>query len=147
MYIISGCLLGENCKYSGGNNYTDWVVKFCKVHNFISVCPEVAGGLKVPRAPVEIIEGRAVDANGRDVTKEFVLGCEAVWRAALDESQRLGEPIEGAVLKAKSPSCGKGIIYDGTFSHQTTEGDGFLSKYLKEKNIKVISELETDSED
>ncbi len=147
MYIISGCLLGENCKYNGGNNLTDWVAAFSKRHHYISVCPEVEGGLATPRPPVEIIDGRAVNCEGLDVTEAFRRGCEAVWQASCLKAWELGEEIEGAILKAKSPSCGNGKIYDGTFSHQVTEGDGFLAAYLKEKGLKVISELEINLEE
>nr|WP_315022663.1 DUF523 domain-containing protein [uncultured Aminipila sp.] len=147
MYIISGCLLGQNCKYNGGNNHTDWVIEFTKKHNYIPVCPEVEGGLSTPRQTVEIVKGRAVNNQGVDVTEAFRLGCERVWEAAIRKSQELGEDIEGAILKANSPSCGSGKIYDGTFSHKTIDGDGFLAAYLKEKDIKVVSELEINLED
>ncbi len=142
MYIISGCLLGENCKYNGGNNFTDWVLEFSKKHNFISVCPEIMGGLEAPRSPVEIVNGRAINMLGEDVTDAFVKGCELVWEKTLAYAKELGEEIEGAILKAKSPSCGSGIIYDGTFSHIETEGNGFLAAYLKGKGIKIVNEFD-----
>ncbi|QIB70082.1 DUF523 domain-containing protein [Aminipila butyrica] len=144
MYIISGCLLGENCKYNGGNNRTDWIVEFARAHPFISVCPELAGGLEAPRPPVEIVEGRAINQEGLDVTEAFLQGCKAVWADSCQRARELNEEIEGAILKAKSPSCGCGIIYDGSFSHREIPGDGFLTTFLKEKNIEVITELEMD---
>ncbi|WP_312353206.1 DUF523 domain-containing protein [Aminipila sp.] len=147
MYIISGCLLGQNCKYNGGNNFTGWVIEFAEKHNYISVCPEMAGGLKSPRPSVEIKDGRAVNCEGLDVTDAFQIGCRRVWEDAVRKAQELGEEIEGAILKAKSPSCGSGTIYDGTFSRKEIAGDGFLASYLKEKGIKVISELEINLED
>lgn len=147
MYIISGCLLGENCKYNGGNNHTGWVADFARRHSYISVCPETEGGLKAPRPPVEIVNGRAVNKEGTDVTEEFKLGCERVLRRAYEKADELGEEIEGAILKAKSPSCGSGKIYDGTFSHTVTEGDGFLSELLKGHGIKVITEEDEITED
>lgn len=147
MYIISGCLLGHNCKYNGGNNYTDWVIEFSKKYNCISVCPEKAGGLKSPRPPVEIIDGRAVNNEGLDLTEAFQLGCAIEWEAIIRKAKELDEEIEGAILKANSPSCGSGTIYDGTFSHKVIEGDGFFATYLKKKGIRIISELEINRED
>ncbi|WP_312653021.1 DUF523 domain-containing protein [Aminipila sp.] len=147
MYIISGCLLGENCRYNGGNNYIDWIKEFSKKHNYISVCPEVDGGLEIPRPPAEITEGRVINCEGTDVTDAFLRGTEIVWEKIVRKSQELGEEIEGAILKANSPSCGSGKIYDGTFSRKTIDGDGFLAAFLKEKGIKVMSELEINLED
>ncbi|WP_202931053.1 DUF523 domain-containing protein [Aminipila terrae] len=129
MYIISGCLLGQNCRYNGGNNFIDWVKAFSRKHNYIPVCPEVEGGLETPRPPVEIRDGRAVNREGSDVTEFFRRGCEMVWENSCRRAQELGEEIEGAILKANSPSCGSGMIYDGTFSRQLTEGDGFLTAF------------------
>jgi uncharacterized protein YbbK (DUF523 family) len=146
MYIISGCLLGENCKYNGGNNFTDWVVEFANTHSYISVCPEVLGGLKSPRAPVEILGGRAINCEGLDVTAEFEKGCKLVWEISQEKAIALGEKIEGAILKAKSPSCGSNTIYDGSFSHTIIEGNGFLVQLLKDKGIKIVSEND-DEED
>lgn len=146
MYIISGCLLGQNCKYNGGNNYTRWVDEFSKKHTYISVCPEVAGGLETPRIPVEIVECRAVNKEGLDVTEEFRRGCDVSWEEVVKKVRESGEEIEGAILKAKSPSCGSNKIYDGTFSHKVIDGDGFFAAYVKQKGIKVVSELEINLE-
>ena len=140
MYLISACLLGDNCKYSGGNNYNEKVIAFSEKHSFMPVCPELTGGLKAPRPPVEIVNGRAVNSEGTDVTNEFNLGCQRTWEQAVKEAEQRGEKLEGAILKAKSPSCGAGKIYDGTFSHVVIDGDGFLTRYLKEKGLKVITE-------
>lgn len=147
MYIISGCLLGENCRYNGGHNLVDQVVEFSKKHNYISVCPEVEGGLEIPRPPAEIVKGKVINCEGTDVTEAFRLGTEIVWEKIVRKSQELGEEIEGAILKANSPSCGSGKIYDGTFSRKIIEGDGFLAALLKEKGIKVVNELEINLED
>ncbi|MHC1722905.1 MAG: DUF523 domain-containing protein [Aminipila sp.] len=147
MYIISGCLLGENCRYNGRNNYTEWVKAFSEKHHYISVCPEVEGGLGTPRPTVEIINGRAVNNEGIDVTDAFRRGCELIWEHASRRAKELGEDIEGAILKAKSPSCGSGNIYDGTFSHTVIEGDGFLAALLKEKGVKIVNELDINLED
>lgn len=147
MYIISECLLGGNCRYNGGNNRIDQVVDFSKKHNYIAVCPEVEGGLEIPRPPAEIVEGRVINCEGTDVTEAFRRGTEIVWDKIVRRSQELGEDIEGGILKAKSPSCGSGTIYDGTFSRKLIEGDGFLAALLKEKGIKVVNELEINLED
>ena len=147
MYIISACLLGQNCKYNGGNNHTDGVIEFSKKHNYIPICPEVDGGLESPRPPAEIIEGRVINCEGTDVTDAFLRGTKIVWEKIVRKSHELGEEIDGAILKANSPSCGSGKIYDGTFSRKTIDGDGVLAAFLKEKGIKVMSELEINLED
>ncbi|MBR3599742.1 MAG: DUF523 domain-containing protein [Lachnospiraceae bacterium] len=142
MYIISACLVGEDCKYNGGNNETKWVKEFAQKHEHILICPEVSGGLPVPRHPAEIIQGKVVNTQGMDVTKEFQLGCEIEWQRIEEKMKECGEEIEGAILKAKSPSCGKDQIYDGSFSHTLTKGDGFFAAFLREKGIDIISEKE-----
>ncbi len=140
MYIISSCLLGENCRYNGGNFETDAVKKLIEGHSYLSVCPEVAGGFSTPRPPVELLSGRAIRPDGEDVTAGFIRGAEAVWEEIQSKIQESGETIELAVLKARSPSCGAEMIYDGTFSGKRVPGDGVLTAFLKEKGIKVISE-------
>ncbi|MBN7774233.1 DUF523 domain-containing protein [Clostridium aminobutyricum] len=140
MVIISACFLGDNCKYDGGNNYTEWIADFTKTHSCFPVCPEMAGGLSAPRPPAEIIDGRAVNRDGIDVTEAFEQGAALVWEAARKKASELGEEIEGAILKAKSPSCGSKVIYDGTFSHKTVQGDGIFVQLLKKNGINVISE-------
>ncbi len=142
MYIISACLMGENCKYNGGNNETRWVKELAERHRHVLVCPEVSGGLPVPRVPVEIVNGRAINQVGEDVTMQFRRGCELEWQRIEEKLKEWGEPIQGAVLKAKSPSCGKNQIYDGSFTHTLTEGDGFFAAFLREKGINIISEKE-----
>ena len=156
MYIISACLAGENCKYNGGNNYNESVCQFTKKHNCIMICPEMEGGLPAPRPPAEQIrsedqcavcasdqmrEGdrtvRVVNKEGRDVTEEFYRGAKISLARAEERAHELGEPIEGAILRANSPTCGSGTIYDGTFSGVLTEGDGIFAGMLKEKGIHV----------
>lgn len=142
MYIISACLLGENCKYSGGNNACQWVMDFAKKHNCIAVCPETEGGLASPRPPAEIVGDKVLDREGRDVTDAFVTGAERSYNRAKMAAAQADEPIEGAILKSKSPSCGKDKIYDGTFSGTLIEGEGCFVRLLKQDNIKVITEKE-----
>jgi uncharacterized protein YbbK (DUF523 family) len=142
MVIVSACLLGENCKYNGGNNECQWVLDFVRSnkHKCILVCPEI-DIFSVPRPPVEILDGRAVNKDGKDVTDGLIEGAEKEWEKATIAAK--GQKIEQAILKANSPSCGCGTIYDGTFSGKLVDGDGFFTKLLKEKGIKVITEKET----
>lgn len=142
MYIISACLLGENCKYSGGNNACQWVIEFAKTHSHIIVCPETEGGLTAPRPPAEIIGDKIIDSEGKDVTEAFLTGAKLSYERAQSEASRKGEQIEGAILKAKSPSCGRDKIYDGTFSGTLIDGDGCLVRLLKQDDINVITEKE-----
>ena len=140
MYIVSACLLGCDCKYSGGNNYCKAVVQFTKEHKYIMICPETAGGLESPRPPAEITNGRVINKEGRDVTKAFERGAALSLKKATEESERAGEPIEGAILKANSPSCGCGRIYDGTFTGTLTDGYGLFAALLKERGIPLMTE-------
>jgi uncharacterized protein YbbK (DUF523 family) len=141
MIIISACLLGENCKYNGGNNACQWVIDFARAHECISVCPESFGNLPTPRPPSEIIEGRAIDKNGKNITEALKTGAVSAWKRA--EAAAKETKIEMAILKANSPSCGCGKIYDGTFTGKLVDGDGFFTRLLKEKGIKAITEKET----
>lgn len=136
MIVVSACLLGENCKYDGGNNFNTAVVKSVENKEVLAICPEMAGGLDCPRTPVEIKGGRAVSKEGKDLTKEFMLGAEKCF-AQIHET---GGIVEKAILKAKSPSCGSGEIYDGTFSGKLVPGYGYFAKMLKEAGIPVFSE-------
>ncbi len=142
MYIISACLLGENCKYNGGNNRCQQVIDFCENHSYITVCPESAGKLPCPRPPAEYVGNRVLDKDGKDVTLEFERGANEEYMRVCKAAEEKGEPLEGAILKAKSPSCGNGKIYDGTFSGNLVDGDGCFVRLLKEKGIPVISEKE-----
>jgi uncharacterized protein YbbK (DUF523 family) len=137
MYIISACLVGENCKYDGGNNYNESVCQFTKEHNCIMICPEMDGGLGAPRPPAEQVGDRVINQEGEDVTRAFRRGAEKSLEKSLAEAERLGEPVEGAILRANSPTCGCGTIYDGTFSGILTEGDGIFARLLKERGIPV----------
>lgn len=145
MYLISGCLLGYNCKYNGGNNYNQSVVDFASRRSCLTVCPEKRSGLPVPRPPAEYVEGRIVDKEGRDVTDYFVRGAELSLTEALNEAAARGEEIEGALLKANSPSCGSGRIYDGTFSGTLRDGYGCFAELLRRRGIEVISEKEIEN--
>ena len=140
MYIVSACLLGENVKYSGGNNYTETVAEFLKDKEFIPVCPETARGLPIPRLPSESQGDRIVSKAGEDVTEAFLKGARRCLEKVLEKAG--DEEIEGAILKARSPSCGSGVIYDGTFSGVKIPGDGVFAALLKERGIEVMTELD-----
>lgn len=140
MYIISGCLLGVNCKYNGENNRCDWVCDFASKHSYLAVCPETAGGLLVPRPPAEIKDGRVINKTGEDVTAQFERGAINTFNVAATEAVLREEPLEGAILKARSPSCGCGKIYDGTFTGTLVDGDGVFAAELKRSCVKVMTE-------
>ena len=142
MYIVSACLLGQNCKYNGGNNLNEDVVEFCKNHKYVTVCPESAGKLPTPRPPAEKVGGRIVDKDGKDVTDAFLRGADISLKSCIEMARLSGEEIEGAILKANSPSCGVGQIYDGTFSGTLTEGNGVFAGMLKRLGIEIITEKE-----
>lgn len=134
--IVSACLIGENCKYNGGNNKSEAVLRFVKDREVIAVCPERLAGLGVPRIPIEIRNGETVDQNGRSVEK--------VLRRAVDEIVSGIEPceIDCAILKSRSPTCGVKEVYDGTFSGRLVPGMGMLASTLRDIGVKVV-----DSED
>jgi uncharacterized protein YbbK (DUF523 family) len=131
--LVSACLLGTNCKYSGGNNYSEEVMEYLKDYEIIPICPEQLGGLPTPRPASEIIGDKVINNEGTDVTSNYQKGAEETLKIA----KLLG--IKKALLKAKSPSCGNGKIYDGTFSGTLIDGDGITTKLLKENNIEVIT--------
>jgi uncharacterized protein YbbK (DUF523 family) len=140
MYIVSACLLGKNCKYSGGNNRDDRVIRFSETHRVIPVCPETEGGLKAPREPAERVGDRVLSRSGEDWTAYFKRGAETCWERAQKEAEQAGEPIEGAILKARSPSCGSGKIYDGSFPGTITDGNGCFAEILISCGIPVKTE-------
>lgn len=129
---VSACLLGENCKYNGGNNYSEKVSEYIKGHEVISVCPEVLGGLPTPRIPAEIVDGVVTNKEGISVDKEFRLGA----KLALDKIK--SEKVELCILQSRSPSCGAKEIYDGSFSGKKIKGLGVFAKLLIDEGIKVI---------
>lgn len=130
--LVSGCLLGENCKYNGGNNYSEKVAEYIKGHEVISVCPECLGGLPTPRIPAEIVDGIVTNREGQVVDEEFRRGA----RAALEIARK--EQIDVAILQSRSPSCGIKQIYDGTFSGVKVDGQGVFAKMLREHGFSMI---------
>ena len=134
--ILSKCLAGCKCRYDGKDNKTDWCAKLCEKYEVVEVCPEVLGGLSIPRIPSERLGNRVINREGLDVTEAFCKGAEK----ALELIGASKNVI--AVLKAKSPSCGSGAIYDGSFSGTLKEGDGIFAEQLKQKGIPVFTELQ-----
>ncbi len=135
MILVSACLLGVNCQYNGESDFTKELLEFLKSKgDFIAVCPEVLGGLPIPRDGAEIIGNKVKTVNGKGVTKEFLIGAEKVLKLAKENN------VDLAILKAKSPSCGVGTIYDGTFSRKIIEGDGITAALLRKNGIKVMTE-------
>lgn len=131
--MVSACLLGDNCKYNGGNNYNEKIGNYLEDKEYVKVCPECLGGLSTPRSPSERINDKVINKDGLDVTEEFSLGARKTLEIANKEN------IEVAILKSNSPSCGYGSIYDGTFSNTLKKGNGVTTDLLLEKDIKVIS--------
>ena len=134
--LISACLYGEKCRYDGKDNMLSCLDLLKDKFTLIPVCPEVSGGLETPRNPSEIIGDRVVMNNGRDVTAEYTKGAEIALGTAIENG------CDVALMKAKSPSCGYGRIYDGTFSRTLTDGDGITVKLLKKHGIKVFNETQ-----
>lgn len=130
--MVSACLLGENCKYNGGNNYNEKLAEYLKGHRVIPVCPEVLGGLPTPRVPSEIVDGVVMAKDGRNVDREFHLGAELALKKAGEEGAEL------VILQSRSPSCGIKQIYDGTFSGRKKEGQGIFAGLLLEKGYKAV---------
>ncbi len=146
LLLVSACLVGIPCQYNGDSCPHDQLQDLATQGGVLPFCPEVGGGLPTPRPPAEIqggdggdvLEGRAqvVNIEGKDVTAEFLAGA----RKALRVAQRWG--IKEAILKARSPSCGVGRIYDGSFSGRLVEGDGVTAALLKREGIIVKNEEE-----
>ena len=130
--MVSGCLLGENCKYNGGNNYSEKVAGYIKGHEVISVCPECLGGLPTPRVPAEIVNGVVTNKEGVAVDKEFRKGAEVALAIAKEKQ------IDMAILQSRSPSCGVKQIYDGTFSGTKISGQGVFAEMMTKNGFKLI---------
>ena len=132
--LISACLLGTCCRYDGGGNRQEWAEELGRRYELVPVCPEQLGGLATPRPPAERLGDRVVTNAGSDVTDAYEKGAaEALALARLLNCQ-------AAVLKERSPSCGRGAIYDGTFSHTQVPGNGVTAQRLLEAGIPVYGE-------
>ena len=134
--MVSACLAGENCKYNGGNNRNGKVLQLMADNEVITVCPEQMGGLETPRNPSERVGDKVLSCKGKDVTAQFQKGAEtALYLAKLNH-------VSFAVFKANSPSCGKGTIYDGTFTGGKKPGNGMTTDLLQKNGIPVYTEDE-----
>ena len=132
--LVSACLLGCNCKYSGGNNLCQRVCQFVQGHEVVAVCPEEQAGLGVPRTPMELVDGVLINRDGVIV--------EGPVRQAVEEILSQLPTIDLAILKARSPTCGVHQVYDGSFSGKLVEGAGVLAQKLMERGISVKDEEE-----
>ena len=131
--LISACLLGVQCRYDGGSKPVMPTVALMEQYHLIPICPEQLGGLPTPRPPAERRGGRVVTQSG-DVTEQYLRGAEETLKLC----KLLG--CEAAVLKERSPSCGRGQVYDGTFSGTLTAGDGVTAELLAANGIPVYGE-------
>ncbi|MDO5028518.1 MAG: DUF523 domain-containing protein [Bacillota bacterium] len=134
--LVSACLLGVSCRYDQKSKEDPRVLKLLDHYDLIPFCPEILGGLPTPRPPSEINKGRVINIYGKDLTKEYEKGAEEGLRLA-----RL-YGAKKAILKARSPSCGRGQIYDGNFCKRLVKGDGITARLFLKENIEVISEEE-----
>lgn len=146
---VSACLVGINCKYSGGNNRNEKVIKYLEGKEFITICPECEGGLDTPRVPSEIAEGMSGEdfiknrkefhvysKEGKDVTEEFARGAEISMKKLERDS------VKFAILKESSPSCGINTIYTGRFDGTKKNGMGVTAALFKSRGVKLVSEKE-----
>ena len=127
--LVSACLLGIECRFDGKS-------KENSEFEFFPVCPEVLGGLATPRVPSEIIDGKVINKDGIDVTQNYIKGAYDTLKICNICN------IDFVVFKSKSPSCGKGKIYDGTFSGNLIDGNGITTQILLDNSIKVYTEDE-----
>jgi uncharacterized protein YbbK (DUF523 family) len=141
--LVSACLLGAEVRHHGGAATVEHPVlrRWREDGRIVGVCPEMAGGLPAPRPPSEIRGLRVVTRDGKDVTSQFLTGA----RTAVQIAHELG--IRVAVLKSRSPSCGTGRIYDGTFSGRLVDGDGITAAALRGEGVQVFDELHLEDAD
>ena len=130
--LVSACLLGENCKYNGGNNYNAAVVEYVKDKEVLTICPEMMAGMGCPRTPIEIVDSVLMDRNGNNV--------DAAMREAVAQAMEMiqKENIRCAILQSRSPTCGVNEIYDGSFSGKLIPGSGVLAQALKAAGYQVF---------
>ena len=124
--------MGENCKYNGGNNLSRKLLDYVKGQEVITVCPEVMGGLSIPRVPAEIVDGVVTTKDGRNVDTEFRTGAEMALKIAMENQ------VDLVILQSRSPSCGSKQIYDGSFSDKRIDGQGIFAKMLMENGFQVL---------
>lgn len=132
--LISSCLMGINCRYNGESEIVKELEELKNKYNLIPVCPEIYGGLKTPRNPAERVKHKVLTNSGEDVTANYVKGAEEILKLAKFYDCKY------AILKERSPSCGFGRIYDGTFSKTTIDGNGVTADLLAKNGVKIIGE-------
>ena len=132
--LVSACLLGSACRYDGESRPHPLMEELCRRHQVIPVCGEIMGGLPTPRVPSERRGDRVVTRDGKDVTENYRRGAQEVLR--------LGRLFgcTTAILKERSPSCGSGSIYDGTFTGTLCSGWGVTAELLRESGMRVLGE-------
>lgn len=133
-YVVSGCLAGLSCRYDGGSKPFEPVRRLVEEGRAVTACPESLSGLPVPRPPCEQRDGRVIMRTGEDVTEAFELGAERAMRIVRAHG------CTAAILKARSPSCGFGQIYDGSFTGATCAGMGIWASRLREAGLTLYSE-------
>ncbi|MDR0832196.1 MAG: DUF523 domain-containing protein [Bacillales bacterium] len=134
--IVSACLLGKNCRYNGKNSLCPEVVEYLKDKEYLDLCPEELGMLPTPRPPAELLGNKCLTQDGSDFTFYFETGAYTAIKKAI------AFKATEAILKTRSPSCGKGEIYDGTFTHTVKIGHGFFCEKCLTHKIKVLTELD-----
>ncbi len=130
--LVSSCLMGNNCKYNGGNNFSKEISEYVAGHEVIGVCPEVLGGLSIPRIPCEIVNGEVINREGISCDMEYRKGAEIALQIAKEND------VDLAILQSRSPSCGCGKIYDGTFSRKLIDGNGIFADLMIKNGFSVM---------
>lgn len=139
MIGVSSCLAGIKCTYRGGDNFIGSIKELVDQNKAIMICPEVLGGLTIPRSPCEIVGDKVINNLGEDKTAEYLLGAKRALKILLEND------VKVVLLKSKSPSCGKDYVYDGNFNHTLVKGDGITCRLLKEHGIVVFNESEIEA--
>lgn len=134
--IVSACLLGAPCRYDGKSKPCNEVISLSNLYELIPICPEMLGGLKTPRIPAEIKGEKVIRKDGIDVTENYKIGAKKSLEIAKEQNCKI------AILKEKSPSCGYGLVYDGTYTKTLIEGNGITADLFLKNGIKVINERE-----
>jgi len=132
--VVSACLLGETCRFDGRGKYNSELLELLKDQTIIPICPEVEGGLPTPRPPAEIRGSGVFRKNGEDVSAAFLKG------ASISTEKSVSSHVTQAILKSRSPACGCGKVYDGSFSNTLIDGDGIFTQQLKSAGIACISD-------
>ena len=137
--LVSACLLGVNCRYNGERKKLEGIERLMERAELIPVCPEILGGLPTPRPPAERVGDRVMNREGTDVTEAYRRGAEETLRLA----ELLGAHL--ALLKERSPSCGMGKIYDGSFQGRIVNGSGVTAELLTAHGVSVYGESRIDA--